>query len=123
MTVSELRYLMAVKEYAGDDGDAKMATLSRSMNVSKVSVYHGMERLEEKGYIMRCGKKIALTASGKEILQEYTLLIGFMRSHLALHCGTPDDMAQADAIGAVCALSDVSRKGICNYVNAKSRKK
>lgn len=118
MTVSELKYLMAVKEFSGDDG-AKMATLSRSMSVSKVSVYHGMERLEEKGYITHCGKKIALTEAGRDILEEYTLLIGFMCSHLALHCGTPESIAKADAIGAVCALSDVSRNGVYNYVKSK----
>lgn len=119
MTVSELKYLMAVKEFAGDGGVAKMAALSRSMNVSKVSVYHGMERLEEKGYITHCGKKIALTDVGNAILEEYTLLIGFMCNHLALHCGTPSDLAKADAIGAVCALSDVSRKGVYDYIKSR----
>lgn len=120
MTVSELKYLMAVKEFSGDDG-AKMASLSRSMSVSKVSVYHGMERLEEKGYIERCGKKIALTPAGKDVLEEYTLLIEFMRKHLALHCGAPEGIAHTDAIGAVCALSDVSRKGVYNFVKEKNK--
>lgn len=120
MTVSELKYLMAVNEFSGDDG-AKMASLSRSMSVSKVSVYHGMERLEEKGYITHCGKKIALTDAGRDVLEEYALLVGFMCSHLALHCGTPESIAKADAIGAVCALSDVSRKGVYNFIKTKTR--
>lgn len=121
MTVSELKYLMAVKEHSGEDGGVKMASLSRSMSVSKVSVYHGMERLEEKGYITHCGKKIALTPAGRDILEEYALLIGFMCSHLALHCGAPENIAKVDAIGAVCALSDVSRKGVYNFIKTKTR--
>ena len=121
MTVSELKYLMAVKEFADDGGGAKMASLSRSMSVSKVSVYHGMERLEEKGYIERCGKKIVLTSAGRDVLEEYALLIGFMCRHLALHCGTPESIAKVDAIGAVCALSDVSRRGVYNFIKEQKK--
>lgn len=118
MTVSELKYLMAVNESAGAEKGATMAVIARRLSVSKVSVYHGMERLEEKGYVMRREKKVTLTSAGKIVLAEYNLLIDFMRSHLALHCGTPDDVAQKDAIGAICALSDISRKGVCDYVES-----
>lgn len=122
MTVSELKYLMAVSQFDGEDQGAKMSAIARVLGVSKVSVYHGMERLEEKGYIVRNGKKILLTPAGRTVLEEYALLIGFMCKHLALHCGTPEDIAQSDAICAICALSDVSRKGVCDYVKSMGKR-
>lgn len=118
MTVSELKYLMAVSEFDKKEKGAKMSEIARALDVSKVSVYHGMERLEDKGYIERCGKKIIITENGGKVLEEYNILIGFMRNHLALHCGAPADVAQNDAIGAICALSDISRKGVCDFVKS-----
>lgn len=124
MTVSELKYLIAIRKFDGreENKGAKMSAVARELGVSKVSVYHGMERLGEKGYIERCAKRIVLTQAGRTVLEEYDLLIGFMRSHLALHCGTPEDIAQNDAIGAVCALSDISRKSVCDYVKSMRKR-
>lgn len=107
---------MAVNRFSGEEKGVKMSDIARVLNVSKVSVYHGMERLEEKGYIEKNGKKISITPKGKTVLDEYELLIGFLCSHLAQHCGTSEDIAKNDALGAICALSDVSRKGICDFV-------
>lgn len=118
MTVSELKYLMTVEELCGDGTGAKMANVARSMGVSKVSVYHGVERLQADGYIARDGKRIVLSEKGRSALEEYKTVIAFICGHLRLHCGTPEEIAKEDAIGAACAFSDVGRKGITDFIKS-----
>lgn len=118
MTVSELKYLMAVSRYAGEGQGAKMSAVARELGVSKVSVYHGMERLQEGGYIGRNGKSILLTEKGRQTVDEYSVIITFIRRHLQCHCGTPADVAQEDAVGAACAFSDESRRGVAEFVKS-----
>lgn len=121
MTVSELKYLIALNEVieeAGDKNVPKLPLIARKIGVSKVSVYHGLERLEEGGFVERSGKQLVLTDTGRQTLAEYLTIIEFIRSHLQYHCGTPGDLANEDAIGAACAFSDVSRKSVSDFVKS-----
>lgn len=120
MTVSELKYLIAVSKAKGGEEEndlARMSVIARNVGVSKVSVYHGMERLEEGGYIERIGKQISITEKGWQALAEYEKLITFISGHLVRQFGIPEDVAYEDAIGATCAFSDVSRKAIVSMLN------
>lgn len=118
MTISELKYLIAANELADKDDGAKLSSIAQKMNVSKVSVYRGMERLVGNEYITRNDKKIVLTTKGRAALAEYRVIISFISKHLECHCNVSAEVAYNDALGVACAFSDVSRKGVVDFVES-----
>ncbi len=116
MSSSELRYLIALNELTKELENVKQTDVAKKLNVSKVSTYNALERLREKGYIEKNERKIVLTESGKEILNEYMTIICFISRHLTHHCGTKEEQANEDAINAACAVSDDTRNGLANYI-------
>lgn len=121
MTVSELKYLIAVNHFSENGLDAKLTSIATSLGVTKVSVYKAVERLETVGYLSHNGKKICVTDKGKELLSEYMIVVHFISSHLEYHCGTPKDLAFNDALGAACAFSDTSRRNVMEFIKAGKR--
>ena len=119
MTVAELRYLIATDAlYDGKNG-VKLTAIAEKIGVTKVSVYRAVERLEKSGYVERNEKnKVVMTEKGETVLREYMVIVHFVREHLVAHCGTPAEIAYTDALGAACALSDISRSGIASHVEA-----
>ena len=65
MTSAELKYLLAIEElYDGKIG-IKLTTIAAKINVTKVSVYRAMERLEKNGYIRHDEKnKVVINTYG-----------------------------------------------------------
>lgn len=118
MTASELRYLIAVHELGEENGVVKLTMIANKMQVSKVSAFKAVERLETGGYIIHDCKKICLTEKGKDELSEYIIALRFIEHHLECHCGTPQDIAYHDALSAVCTFSDTSRHGIVRFIQA-----
>ena len=119
MSVAELRYMIAISELCGGEYGVKLTEIAAKTGVSKVSVYRAVERLEKNGYVRRNEKnKVVLTDYGKKQLADYMDIIRFVNVHLALQCGTPDDMAYNDALGVVCALSDISRGSIAELLKS-----
>ena len=118
MSSSELRYLIASSELAGQLECVKQTDVANKLHVSKVSTYNAMERLRDKGFIEKNERKIVLTKRGEEILSEYMTIIRFITMHLSLHCGTPKDQAYEDALNATCAFSDETRNGVANFIKS-----
>lgn len=118
MSSSELRYLIAANELAGQTENVKQTDLANKLRVTKVSTYNAMERLREKGLIEKNERKIVLTDKGKEALSEYMTIIRFIASHLSLHCGTPENQAYEDALNAACAFSETTRNGVANFIKS-----
>ena len=118
MSSSELRYLIASSELAGQLECVKQTDVANKLHVSKVSPYNAMERLRDKGFIEKNERKIVLTKRGEEILSEYMTIIRFITMHLSLHCGTPKDQAYEDALNATCAFSDETRNGVANFIKS-----
>lgn len=116
MTVSELKYLIAADGLEQSGNTVRLSVIARKLGVSKVSVYHGIERLEQSGYITHDDKKIKLTEKGRSTLEEYMLIVSFISNHLTCHCGTPEDTAYSDALGVSCAFSERSRKGVAEFL-------
>lgn len=119
MTAAELRYLIAIDDlYDGKNG-VKLTDIASKVCVSKVSVYRAVERLEKSGYVERNDKnKVILREYGKNQLSDYMEIIDFIRIHLEKQCGTPQDIAYNDALGAACAFSDVSREKITEIIKS-----
>ena len=118
MSSSELRYLIAANELAEQIESVKQTDVANKLRVSKVSTYNAMERLRDKGFIEKSERKIVLTQSGKEALNEYMTIINFMASHLSLHWGTAPKQAYEDALNATCAFSEATRNGVANFIRS-----
>ena len=119
MTTAELRYLIATDELCDGTCGVKLTEIAEKVNVSKVSVYRAVERLEKNGYVERNEKnKVVLTEHGKKQLSDYTEIMAFVIAHLVSRCGTPEDIAYNDALGVVCALSDISRGSVANMLKS-----
>ena len=116
MTASELRYLIAIDELCQENVAVKQSDLTTKLCVTKVSAFNAMERLCEKGFVVKNKRVLSLTESGKSILFDYRSIIEFMASHLSFHCGTPSETAHKDALNASCALSDETRNGIARFL-------
>ena len=52
-----------------------------------------------------------IEATARE-LSEYMVIVNFIRNQLEFHCGTPEEIAFQDALGAAAALSDISRRHV-----------
>lgn len=117
MTSAELRYLLAINDLYDGTGGIKLTAIAAKMGVSKVSVYRAVERLEKSGYVERDDKnKVVITETGDEQLAKYKILINWLSHHLAVHCSVSRDIADCDAIGAICAMSDESRYGLWRFI-------
>lgn len=113
MTAAELRYSIAINKLCDGENGVKLTEIAMNMGVTKVSVYRAVERLEKNGYLKRNEKnKVVMTEKGTQMLKEYMVIIDFIRDHLECHCGTPEEIAYQDALGAAAAFSDISRSKI-----------
>ena len=115
MTSAELKYLIAIEElYDGING-VKLTDIAAKVNVSKVSVYRAVERMDKNGHVERNDKnKVVLTDLGKKELIVYKKTLCFFEEQLEKICDISKDVAYADSLCLACALSDISREKILN---------
>ena len=124
MTSAELKYLIAINELYDGTAGIKLTAIAARMNVTKVSVYRAVERLERNGYIKRDDKnKVVMTEYGYEQLERYNMLIGWLSGHLCQKCGVSADIAHSDAIGAACAFSEESRTALAEFIEKTKEKR
>ena len=84
MTPAELKYLTAINELYDGTVGIKLISIAAKMNVTKVSVYRAVERLENHGYIKRDEKnKVVMTEHGYEQLERYKK--HFKNPHIVAH--------------------------------------
>ena len=122
MTISELKYLNAINDLINENKVIKQVDIAKKLNVSKVSVYNGVERLAKYGYIKKDNNKIDITDKGKQMLEDYFFIIGFVSGHLHDKCNIGTDLALIDAMEAVCVLSDLTRINITAYLKSIKNK-
>lgn len=117
MTSAELKYLIAINELYNGTVGIKLTSIAAKMNVTKVSVYRAVERLEKSGYIRRDEKnKVVMTEYGCEQLENYCTLIKWLSNHLCRNCKVSEEIAYQDAIGAACSFSDESRRNLGEFI-------
>lgn len=120
MSASELKYLYTSVNLYDECGCVNPTAVARKMSVSKVSVYHAIEKLENRGYIRRDERnKLHPTEEGKRRLDEYMLCIRYVQQILERFCHTPPGIAFCDAIQSTCAVSENSRKAILALIGAQ----
>lgn len=120
MTSAELKYLIAINELYDGTVGIKLISIASKMNVTKVSVYRAVERLENRGYIKRDEKnKVVMTEYGYEQLNEYTVLINWLSTHLQHNFKVSAEISRNDAIGVACAFSDESRNALAEFINTQ----
>ena len=113
MTAAELRYPIAINDLCDGTVGVKLTEIAEKTGVTKVSVYRAVERLEKSEHVKRNEKnKVIMTEKGIRELSEYMVIVNFIRNQLEFHCGTPEEIAFQDALGAAAALSDISRRHV-----------
>lgn len=109
MTCSEFGYLWKI----GDIAKRKIVRLkdiTAEMNVTKVSVFRAVERLERNGYVEKKGDKgITITDNGRQLLEEYSKAIMFIKEKLICVVTVNGRAAEEEAMRIVCVLSNESR--------------
>lgn len=110
MTVSELKYLMAIDKLIACGKEVKLVTVAHELQVSKTSVYNGIERLKNDGYVIHGENGIVLIKKGKEELAEYLLGIEFIKKYFEKNFNIPNKISFDDALGCVCAICESTRK-------------
>lgn len=120
MTLSEYRYLLTINRlYNGAAGIRLTA-----MEVTKVSVFKAVEKLEQEGLIAKDAKnRVIMTQHGKDQLEKYNILIDWLSGHLEKNCRVPADTARRDAAGAVCAFSDESIAALTEFIKLEKEKR
>ena len=112
LTISELKYLLTIDE---GEGKLRMIDIAKINHISKPSVLQAITGLEKKGYVAK-EETIRMTDEGTAILSEYKTIVGWLKTHLSVHCGVPVEIAYEDAIKCACCFCEVSRKNIVKFV-------
>ena len=121
MTVSELRYLMAVARMGGDCGRTSGSEVARCMNVSRVSVFRALGRLERAGLALKGEDKcVRLTEAGLRVLEEYSALSRMLKAHL-MRAGLAEDAAESESLKMACAMGEEARRAVFASFGARGK--
>lgn len=124
MTSSEYRYLLTINGLYNGAAGIRLTAIAAAMEVTKVSVFKAVEKLEQEGLIARDAKnRVIMTQHGKDQLEKYNILIDWLSGHLEKNCRVPADTARRDAAGAVCAFSDESIAALTEFIKLEKEKK
>lgn len=124
MTSSEYRYLLTINGLYNGAAGIRLTAIAAAMEVTKVSVFKAVEKLELEGLIARDAKnRVIMTQHGKDQLEKYNILIDWLSGHLEKNCRVPADTARRDAAGAVCAFSDESMAALTEFIKLEKEKR
>ena len=124
MTSSEYRYLLTINGLYNGAAGIRLTAIAAAMEVTKVSVFKAVEKLEQEGLIARDAKnRVIMTQHGKDQLEKYNILIDWLSGHLEKNCRVPADTARRDAAGAVCAFSDESIAALTEFIKLEKEKR
>lgn len=124
MTSSEYRYLLTINGLYNGAAGIRLTAIAAAMEVTKVSVFKAVEKLELEGLIARDAKnRVIMTQHGKDQLEKYNILIDWLSGHLEKNCRVPADTARRDAAGAVCAFSDESIAALTEFIKLEKEKR
>lgn len=124
MTSSEYRYLLTINGLYNGAAGIRLTAIAAAMEVTKVSVFKAVEKLEQEGLIARDAKnRVIMTQHGKDQLEKYNILIDWLSGHLEKNCRLPADTARRDAAGAVCAFSDESIAALTEFIKLEKEKR
>ena len=124
MTSSEYRYLLTINGLYNGAAGIRLTAIAAAMEVTKVSVFKAVEKLEQEGLIARDAKnRVIMTQHGKDQLEKYNILIDWLSGHLEKNCRVPADTARRDAAGAVCAFSDESIAVLTEFIKLEKEKR
>lgn len=124
MTLSEYRYLLTINRLYNGASGIRLTAIAAAMEVTKVSVFKAVEKLEQEGLIARDAKnRVIMTQHGKDQLEKYNILIDWLSGHLEKNCRVSADVARCDAAGAICAFSDESISALTEFIKSEKEKR
>lgn len=124
MTLSEYRYLQTINGLYDGTVGIRLSAIAAAMDVTKVSVFKAVERLEHDSLIARDARnRVIMTQRGSDTLEKYNILIDWLSGHLEKNCRVSADTARRDAAGAVCAFSDESIAALTEFIKREKEKR
>ncbi len=124
MTLSEYRYLLTINRLYNGAAGIRLTAIAAAMEVTKVSVFKAVEKLEQEGLIARDAKnRVIMTQHGKDQLEKYNILIDWLSGYLEKNCRVSADVARCDAAGAICAFSDESISALTEFIKSEKEKR
>ena len=124
MTLSEYRYLLTINRLYNGAAGIRLTAIAAAMEVTKVSVFKAVEKLEQEGLIARDAKnRVIMTQHGKDQLEKYNILIDWLSGHLEKNCRVSADVARCDAAGAICAFIDESISALTEFIKSEKEKR
>ena len=115
LTISDYKYLMAVKQLSKNQ-PIRQTDVAIMLNVTRVSVFNGIEKLINYNYIKRSSKKIMLTDDGYNILSDYEDVINKIQKFLYSK-SVLEETSWQDAMVIACSISEESFLKILNSDN------
>ena len=110
MTISELKYLIAIADTGGFAGETNSSDVARNLDVTRVSVFRALGRLEKNGLAVKDEKKdVHLTEKGRQLLSEYMKIVQLLRMHLVNFGKLEESVAEGEAMKMACVMSDYAR--------------
>ena len=124
MTSSEYKYLQTINGLYDGTVGIRLSAIAAAMDVTKVSVFKAVERLEHDSLIARDARnRVIMTQRGSDTLEKYNILIDWLSGHLEKNCRVSADTARRDAAGAVCAFSDESIAALTEFIKREKEKR
>lgn len=124
MTLSEYRYLQTINGLYDGTVGIRLSAIAAAMDVTKVSVFKAVERLEHDSLIARDARnRVIMTQRGSDTLEKYNILIDWLSGHLEKNCRVSADVARCDAAGAICAFSDESISALTEFIKSEKEKR
>ena len=110
MTISELKYLIAIADTGGVAGETNSTDIARNLDVTRVSVFRALGRLQRNGLAVKDEKKgVYLTEKGRQLLSEYMKIATLLRMHLVNFGRLEESVAEEEAMKMACVMSDYAR--------------
>ncbi len=117
MTPSEYKYLSALDNLYDGIRGVKLTDLANATGVTKVSAHNAAEKLEAVGLLDHAADgKIAITDKGRTAVREVRIAAAYLSDMLEKFCWIDADAAAAEAVNAVCALTDRTRAVVAKTV-------
>jgi Mn-dependent DtxR family transcriptional regulator len=120
MTVSEIKYLIALYELFATDKSIKQMNLAYKLRLTRVSVFKAIENLSYKKYVIKeSNSQVKLTAKGIDIATKYIVCAERIKYHLVNNLGSDEYLAKTDSLAIACVMNEENIDKLFDIIKTK----
>ncbi len=117
MTSSELKYLLALDGLFDGIHGVKLVDVANVLGVTKVSAFKAVQGLQQSELVARDAKShVIITEKGNEVIRGIAVTVAHIADYFERFCWIDEKTAHAEAVNAVCALSDETRATLAKVI-------